>query len=177
MNCRILIVVALFVTGCVTPPEKRALRTDLPKAISLEETIKVYGWGFEKKHWAELPPGRYEFKFTHDGGSYYMRENRAITLETFFPKREGIGGIVYWPRTGRWHAFSAIDGPVTVMMGGAYITTGEKGKLSPMLMGVIPDEILSKMKDEANQPLEPTPIAITPRADARVAPATGVAHL
>jgi pimeloyl-ACP methyl ester carboxylesterase len=29
----------------------------------------------------------------------------------------------------------------------------------------------------ANQALEPTPIAVTPRANARVAPATGVAHL
>jgi hypothetical protein len=28
-----------------------------------------------------------------------------------------------------------------------------------------------------NQALEPTPIAVTPRANARVAPATGVAHL
>jgi hypothetical protein len=33
------------------------------------------------------------------------------------------------------------------------------------------------MKNEPNQALEPTPIAVTPRADARVAPATGVAHL
>jgi hypothetical protein len=33
------------------------------------------------------------------------------------------------------------------------------------------------MKTEANQTLEPTPIAVTPRADAQVAPATGVAHL
>jgi hypothetical protein len=31
--------------------------------------------------------------------------------------------------------------------------------------------------EEPNQALEPTPIAVTPRADARVAPATGVAHL
>ncbi len=30
---------------------------------------------------------------------------------------------------------------------------------------------------EPNQALEPTPIAVTHRADARVAPATGVAHL
>ncbi len=35
-----------------------------------------------------------------------------------------------------------------------------------------------KMKTtEPNQALEPTPIAVTPRADARVAPATAVAHL
>ncbi len=34
-----------------------------------------------------------------------------------------------------------------------------------------------RMKKEPNQALEPTPIAVTPRADARVAPATGVAHL
>ncbi len=32
-------------------------------------------------------------------------------------------------------------------------------------------------KTEPNQALEPTPIAVTPRADAQVAPATGVAHL
>jgi hypothetical protein len=32
-------------------------------------------------------------------------------------------------------------------------------------------------KKEPNQALEPTPTAVTPRADARVAPAAGVAHL
>jgi hypothetical protein len=39
--------------------------------------------------------------------------------------------------------------------------------------------LLSKIRKEnkPNQALEPTPIAVTPRAGARVAPATGVAHL
>jgi hypothetical protein len=32
-------------------------------------------------------------------------------------------------------------------------------------------------KKMPNQALEPTPIAVTPRADAQVAPATVVAHL
>ncbi len=36
---------------------------------------------------------------------------------------------------------------------------------------------ISRCDRRANQALEPTPIAVTPRADARVAPATGVAHL
>jgi hypothetical protein len=37
---------------------------------------------------------------------------------------------------------------------------------------------LTQMKEKKpNQALEPTPIAVTPRADARVAPATVVAHL
>jgi hypothetical protein len=35
----------------------------------------------------------------------------------------------------------------------------------------------SKKRNKPNQALEPTPIAVTPRADAQVAPATGVAHL
>ncbi len=37
--------------------------------------------------------------------------------------------------------------------------------------------ICAEVKKEPNQALEPTPIAVTPRAGARVAPATGVAHL
>jgi hypothetical protein len=36
---------------------------------------------------------------------------------------------------------------------------------------------ISRCDRRANQALEPTPIAVTPRANARVAPATGVAHL
>jgi hypothetical protein len=39
------------------------------------------------------------------------------------------------------------------------------------------DPVHGFKKKEPNQALEPTPIAVTPRADARPAPATGVAHL
>jgi heme exporter protein D len=37
--------------------------------------------------------------------------------------------------------------------------------------------VTGNRKKKPNQALEPTPIAVTPRADAQVAPATGVAHL
>jgi hypothetical protein len=172
-----LVLIAVAMSGCVTPPEKRPIRANLPSYIVLEQTFKIYGYGLEKSHWAELPLGKYSRAFEKDGNTYYMREDPKIMIRTMFPETLRPGGIVYWKAEGRFRAFAAIEGPVSIQMGAVMMTTGEFGKLSPFPMGIIADEILSQFKDEANQPLEPTPIAVTPRAGARVAPATGVAHL
>jgi len=50
----------------------------------------------------------------------------------------------------------------------------EKYQVSVLKAGL---SLLSKMNQRASKAPEPTPAAVTPRADAHVAPASGVAHL
>jgi hypothetical protein len=86
--------------------------------------------------------------------------------------RKLSGGIVYRDSQGRYFAEESSRSMVSLMQ-------EIDGGVAEWLL--VDDETFKRMEDkkrkQPNQALEPTPIAVTPRADARVAPSTAVAHL
>ena len=151
MKRLVVIIVLALVAGCATI-ERRPLRTKLPGSIALAAPVKVYGAGLSKYEWVELPAGNYFYRFTKDGSRYYMREDPLIRIRTLSPERSAPGGLVYWRDTGRFHVFA--EQPWWKVFG--VYPNGKKIELVPFTMQVIPDEVLSLCKDEANQTLHPT---------------------
>ncbi len=151
-----LLLLTVLIAGCASI-ENRPLLTNPPQQIVVGESAKIYGQGLSKSEWVELPAGIYIFSFERDGSRYYLREDPLVRIKTLYPETQRPGGIVYYRLTGRFHAFAAMTGPVDVWMGAGRATVGTKGQLLPFPMGVIPDEILSTFKDQANQPLHGTP--------------------
>jgi hypothetical protein len=155
---------ALIAAGCVSPEGKIARERN---AYLLDPSIPRYGYD------GKLTPGgrHYFYLFQHDSefGDFLLREvpkardaRVVVAALTFFtskkPDRRKFDKVVASLNPALLDQEVDLSGTDVIMM-------------------VPLREWIDEAKKRANQTPEPTAMLVTPRAGARVAPSTAVAHL